>query len=70
MDPFVREFHANLPFRDDTKDFMRGVWVPFDGATINSAFELQDDDGEAYRNYWNSPNYNEMLNVLKDNSIQ
>ena len=48
---------------------MRGVWVLFDGAIINMAFELQDDDNEAYRNLWNSPNYDEMFELLTDNSM-
>ena len=69
MAPVVQEFHANIPFRDSNKVFVRGVWVPFDGVTINSSFKLQDDDKEAYRNLWNSPNYDEMLEVLTDNSV-
>ena len=70
MAPLVREFHSNLPFRDNTKVLVRGVWVPFDGATTNSVFELQDDYSEANLNLWNSLNYDEMLDVLTDNSIQ
>ena len=68
MASLVQEFHANLPFQDGTRVFMRGLWVPFDGATINKAFELQDN--EAYRNLWNSPNYDEMLELFIDNSMR
>ena len=60
MASLLREIHTNLPIRDFTKVFVREVWVPFDGATINSSFELQYDDNEAYQNLWNSPNYDEM----------
>ena len=40
MAPLVHELYANLPFRDGTKLYVRGVWVRFDRATIKNAFKL------------------------------
>ena len=48
--PVVREFHANLPHKDDIKVFVKGIWVPFDSETVNRAFELKDGDSETYQN--------------------
>ena len=40
----VKEFHSNLPHRDDIKVFVKGIWVPFDKETMTRAFELKDGD--------------------------
>ena len=69
MAHLLREIHTILPIKDCTKVFVREVWVPFDGAIINSAIELLYDDNKAYQNLWNSPNYDEMLEVLTDNLV-
>ena len=65
----VREFHANLPHRDDTRVFVRGIWVPFDSETVNRAFELWDMDSELYQNLWRSPNYAQIFKTLTDNKV-
>ena len=40
----VREFHVNLKDQVGFIDFMRGIWVPFDNATINNVKGLSDVD--------------------------
>ena len=47
--PIVREFHANLRDRVGFTVFVKGVWVLFDGATINRVLGLSDIDSNEFR---------------------
>ena len=47
--PVVREFHSNLRFWEGSTVYVCGKWVNFDAATINTAYNLRDDDSEEYR---------------------
>ena len=60
----MHEFHANLPHIIGSTIFVRGTWVPFDSATINRAFELNDEGGEDYRKMFRAPNYDHILETL------
>ena len=40
---------------------MKGVCVPFDGATINRVLGLLDIDSDEFRQLFQNPNYNEIL---------
>ena len=65
----VREFYANLPHRDDKKVYVWGVWVPFDSVTINNAFEMKDNDTEAYRKRFQTLDYDKILKSLTNGKI-
>ena len=41
--------------------FVGGVWVPFDGATINRVLGLSDIDIDEYRQLIRNPDYMEIL---------
>ena len=59
----MREFHTNL--RDMISSiFFRGVWVPFDSMTINTYFELEDEDSKEYQALYREPNYDLILKKL------
>ena len=47
--PIVREFHANLRDRNGFTIFMRGVWGPFNGVTINRVLGLSDIDSDGFK---------------------
>ena len=49
------------------KVFMKGVWIPFDSATVNRAFELINESNEAYRELFRAPNYDHILETLTYN---
>ena len=66
MAAIVQEFHANLPHRDCSTVFVRGVWVSFDSAIINGAFKLQDEVSKAYRELFKAPNCYHILKNLKN----
>ena len=40
---------------------MRGVWVPFNGATINKVLGLSDIDSDEFIQLFQNPNYKEIL---------
>ena len=45
-------------------DFMRGIWVPFDSATINKVQGLSDVDSNEYRQLFRSPDYDKILKTV------
>ena len=48
--PIVREFHANMRDIMGFTVFVRRVWVPFDGATINRVLGLSNiDDSDEFK---------------------
>ena len=64
MDPILSEFHANLPQKIDSIVFLSGIWVPFDSATIDQAFKLNDEDSKEYRKMFQASNYAHILETL------
>ena len=62
--PIVREFHANLRDRVGFKVFFKGVWVPFNGATINRVLGLLDIDRDEFRQLFQNSYYNEILKKM------
>ena len=60
----VREFFSNLPHMDGFSVYVHGKWVQFDVATINRAYSLRDNDSDAYRALFQSPNYDLLLQSL------
>ena len=59
--PIVREFHANLPNRIGSTVVVKGVWVPFDSATINRVLGLADEDSTKYRALFCQPDNTKIL---------
>ena len=67
--PIVWEFHANLRDRNGFTVFVRGIYVPFDGATINRVLGILDIDSDEFRELFQNPDYNEILKkVARPNS--
>ena len=62
--PIVREFYANLRDRVGFIVFFRGVWVPFEGATINRVLGLLDIDSDEFRQLFQNYDYNEILKKM------
>ena len=60
----MREFHANLHDRIGLIVFIKGVWVPFDSMTINTFFELEDEDNEDYLALYRASNYDLIMKKL------
>ena len=59
--PIVCEFHSNLPHKDGSTVYDRGKWVKFNATIINRAYGLKDNDSEAYRDLFRSPDYDLFL---------
>ena len=59
--PIVRELHANMRDIVGFTVFVRGVWVPFDGATINRVLGLSNIDSDEFKQLVRNPDYNEIV---------
>ena len=49
---------------------MRGVWVPFDRATINAFYQIPHLDDEEYQRLNEEPNYMEIIKCLSNGQGQ
>ena len=67
----VREFYSNLVGKKENSVFVRGVWVPYEGETINEMYGMEGQKhGSKYKKIADSPNREKIARRLTDGKVK